>query len=209
MRIKLHACTISNVCAGCLYQCWHVTHHCVCGLCAADCCCATTAVPLLSLDCSPRQFSLSVSELESHYKSLQKRLHPDRFLSAAHKHKHDMAVLLSSTVNQAYSTLRDAYPRALYMLQLEGHGIGEDTGTITDMQLLMDILEIREKIESEPDTAQLMQLCEQNEQNLRHTIQQLSAAFESQQWQICKQLTAKLSYLENIKTELSKRLPVQ
>lgn len=62
-------------------------------------------------------FDLDIVELESKYKALQRRLHPDRFSTAPEQQK-EYSLEQASIVNQAYEVLKRPLQRATYLVRL-------------------------------------------------------------------------------------------
>lgn len=56
-------------------------------------------------------FAIDKTDLEKRYKNLQRSLHPDRFSAASEKEK-EISAVQASTVNHAYSLLREPLTRA-------------------------------------------------------------------------------------------------
>jgi molecular chaperone HscB len=98
--------------------------------------------------CSPERFALDASTLETNFKRLQQRVHPDLYASRSGTEQ-ALSARLSTDINVAYSVLRDPVSRAQYILELHGHdAIGEAVGThASDPALLMRVMEARELLE--------------------------------------------------------------
>ena len=98
----------------------------------------------------PVEFPLDEGMLEESWKGLQRRLHPDKFVSAGTREQ-EIASMQSTIVNDSYSILKHPVERGKLVLK-ELHGLeplGEDVGTgDIDMELLMHVMEFREEIDS-------------------------------------------------------------
>ena len=98
----------------------------------------------------PVEFPLDVVMLEESWKGLQRRLHPDKFVSAGAREQ-EIASVQSTIVNDSYSALKHPVQRGKLVLK-ELHGLeplGEDVGTgDIDMELLMHVMKFREEIDS-------------------------------------------------------------
>lgn len=89
----------------------------------------------------PRQLSIQSSELEQRFHQQTRLWHPDRFARksvAEQQHALDM----SSTLNDAYRTLRDPVKRAEYVLKQEGFDIGEQRSKDVPPELLEEVFEL-------------------------------------------------------------------
>ena len=90
-------------------------------------------------------YALDPSELESRYRELQGRVHPDRF-AAAPEAERRLAMQWATRANEAYRTLRDPVGRARYLLSLKGFDTGEETNTAMPPDFLMQQMEWRESV---------------------------------------------------------------
>uniref|UniRef100_A0A0E0FBY0 J domain-containing protein n=1 Tax=Oryza meridionalis TaxID=40149 RepID=A0A0E0FBY0_9ORYZ len=100
-----------------------------------------------------REYTIKDNNLEGKYKDWQKKLHPDLVHSKSEKER-AFAAEQSALVIDAYRTLSKPLSRALYLLQLEGIPIDEEK-TITDPELLMEMMEIREAVNDASDSQTL------------------------------------------------------
>ena len=99
-------------------------------------------------------FVLDGAALESAYRGIQARIHPDRFASAGEAEKR-ASMQWTTRVNEAYRTLRDPVQRAKYLLELHGIDVGFETNTAMPAAFLMRQMELREALEEARDTAAL------------------------------------------------------
>jgi molecular chaperone HscB len=88
----------------------------------------------------PRRFRLDSAELERNYLTKSREVHPDFAGSDAPSQQQ------SAALNEAYTTLRDPFKRAEYLLAVEG---GPSAADSRDMpaEFLEEMLELRMKIE--------------------------------------------------------------
>jgi molecular chaperone HscB len=89
----------------------------------------------------PRRFSISLADLEREYISRSRETHPDFHALAGAKSEE-----ASALVNEAYTTLKDTFRRAEYLLKLHGGVDGNQDKTLP-AAFLMETMEWREKIE--------------------------------------------------------------
>ncbi len=80
----------------------------------------------------PRKLQLDLSILEKSFYAQSRKLHPDRF-AAKPQAEQDAALAASSTLNDAYRTLRDPIARTEYLLSLEGIQLEEQSRAATDL----------------------------------------------------------------------------
>jgi molecular chaperone HscB len=93
----------------------------------------------------PRQLALDEEQLQQRYYSLSREYHPD-FHTLADEPARMESLERSSLLNQAYRTLKDPYERARYLLDLEWPDIPEADRKKIPPALLMEVMEMQEKI---------------------------------------------------------------
>ncbi len=84
-----------------------------------------------SLFSLPRHLQLDLSALERDFYAQSRKLHPDRFAAKPQAEQAE-ALARSSTLNDAYRTLRDPITRTEYLLGLEGVQMEEQSRQATD-----------------------------------------------------------------------------
>ena len=92
-------------------------------------------------------FAVDQARLLARYRELQQATHPDRFVSAGDAERR-WSVQASSRVNDAYTTLKAPLPRAVYLLELAGVTVDEESDTRMDPMFLMEQMELREALEA-------------------------------------------------------------
>ena len=93
----------------------------------------------------PAGFTLDEDTLESRYRTLAARFHPDRF-AAASAFEQKQAVMMSATVNEAYRTLKNPIDRAAYLLKEQGIDADAPEHTSFAPEFLMQQMEWRETL---------------------------------------------------------------
>ncbi|KAI5062100.1 hypothetical protein GOP47_0022639 [Adiantum capillus-veneris] len=106
-----------------------------------------------------QKFEMDLKDLETKYKSLMKRLHPDLTHGKSTEENENYAHW-SALVTAAYTVLLKPVSRATYLLKLRGIHV-EEEGTVTDSELIMEVMEIRETLQSKPTKDVLEQLNKQ------------------------------------------------
>jgi molecular chaperone HscB len=92
----------------------------------------------------PPRLDLDPKELEARYRELQRALHPDKYVHAqASERRASLSHAVS--VNEAYRTLKDELRRAEALFVRLG-GVLEKHGGGQDPELLMEVMELREKL---------------------------------------------------------------
>jgi molecular chaperone HscB len=102
------------------------------------------------LGVEPR-FDLEPSALESRYRDLSRKLHPDRYARSDPRAR-KAALQQTVQLNEAWRALKEPLRRAEYLLELQGVRIATDDGgarsggVAAPPALLMEILELREEL---------------------------------------------------------------
>jgi molecular chaperone HscB len=93
----------------------------------------------------PRRHDVDVGALESRYRELTRKLHPDRFAKADPRERR-ASLGRSVQLNEAWKTLKDPVKRAEYLLGLLGVEVAPESGGKVPAELLGEILELREAL---------------------------------------------------------------
>ncbi|WP_426056817.1 Fe-S protein assembly co-chaperone HscB [Janthinobacterium sp. PSPC2-1] len=93
----------------------------------------------------PAQFSLDMSALDSAYRDVQGKVHPDRFINASSAEKR-VAMQWATRANEAYQTLKSPQKRAQYLCELHGVDLQTESNTAMPVSFLMQQMEWREEL---------------------------------------------------------------
>ena len=93
----------------------------------------------------PRQFAVDAGALDSAYRDVQSRVHPDKFVNATDAEKR-VAMQWASRANEAYQTLKNPQKRARYMCELNGVDLQTESNTSMPMAFLMQQMEWRDEL---------------------------------------------------------------
>jgi molecular chaperone HscB len=102
-------------------------------------------------------FSLDAEALETAYREIQSRVHPDRFAHAGDAERR-ASLQWTTRVNEAYRTLKHPVQRASHILSLHGVDVAFETNTAMPAQFLMHQMELREALEDALEAKDLPQL---------------------------------------------------
>ena len=91
-------------------------------------------------------FDVDIQQLSSSYQTLQKSVHPDKFVHASEQDQR-IAVQKSAHINDAYQTLKNPLLRAEYILIERGIDMPNEQHTFGDTSFLMHQMELREMLE--------------------------------------------------------------
>lgn len=153
-----------------------------------------------------RSFDVDLEAVARRYRSLQVALHPDRFVGGSDAERR-WSMQASSFINDAQDTLRKPLKRAIYMLSLAGISTDEETDTRMDPMFLMQQMELREALESAPDTADPHASLRAVQVGLKEAIAEESAAFETASdaadWGQARDIVRRWQFLDKLGREAS------
>ncbi|KAK4514634.1 uncharacterized protein ATC70_002235 [Mucor velutinosus] len=145
-------------------------------------------------------FDIDLKAMRRQFLMLQQKAHPDSF-SQAPKRELDYAQLQSSVINKAYHTLKDPLSRAQYLLKEQGIQVNEGD-SLSNPELLMEVMEFREELEEAQSEADIKPLKARNDEKYAETVHKLQLAFEKNDYESAKDLAIELQYLNSIKTAI-------
>jgi molecular chaperone HscB len=93
----------------------------------------------------PQAQTLDAGALDSHFRALQAKIHPDRHANGSDADQR-LAAQWSAQVNAAYQTLKSPGNRARYLLQLLGHDPQIESNTAMPLDFLTMQMELRERV---------------------------------------------------------------
>jgi len=91
----------------------------------------------------PQQFALDQEQLDTAYREVQSRVHPDKFVQASEAEKR-IAMQWATRANEAYQTLKKPLKRARYLCELHGVDLQTESNTSMPGAFLMQQMEWRE-----------------------------------------------------------------
>ncbi len=151
----------------------------------------------------PMQFDVDAKALDDAYHTLQRLVHPDRFVSAPEAQKR-VAVQYASLANDAYQTLRDPLKRAQHLCAL--HGVPVDGGARMDPVFLMEQMQWRENLASAKEAGDREALAQMGQdQTTRYADQlaKLKACFDAGLYEDAVADVNKLMFLERLGAEIN------
>ncbi len=154
------------------------------------------------------QFDIDTDSLEQNYRTLAARFHPDRFASAS-AFEQKQAVMMSSTVNEAYRTLKNPTDRAAYLLRQQGIDADAPEHTSFAPEFLMQQMEWRETLAEArggQDQTALTALDKEISGAQQELWRDLREAFRRQQYEDAAQLVRQGRFLDKLKKEISNLL---
>lgn len=152
-----------------------------------------------------RAFVLDAAELDRQYFGFQRRLHPDRFATRSAREK-ALSQSQATALNEAYETLKDPLRRAVYLLRLAGRTVDIDqSATVTDPDLLMEAMEMREALADADTPDEVAVLAAQAEGEMEQCQADLAGAFAAADLDAAGRLTTRFKYLSKLAEEARSR----
>ncbi len=146
-------------------------------------------------------FDIDVAALDQLYFNLQRRLHPDRFVTRSPKEK-AISQLQATAINDAYETLKEPLRRADYLVHLRGMAVlPEGCNLINDQELLIESMELREALADAETVAEVDALSARAGADIKRCIVQLSTLFDNDDIEGACKLTTRLKYLKKLAEE--------
>lgn len=150
-------------------------------------------------------FDVDIAHIEKAYFREQRLFHPDRFIGKTEEEKLQ-AMQRSADINQAYETLKDPLKRAQYLLLSQGMFVGTEKDSVKPSQeLLMEIMELREHVESAGSPTALFGIADKLKEECERTLRLISVAYGKSEWDKMAGETLKLSYLQKTLDDIRKQ----
>lgn len=151
------------------------------------------------------KFDVNNAQLVSRFQELQKQLHPDKYASKPDAERR-WSMQAASFVNEAYQTLGDDLKRAIYMLELHGISIDEETDTQMSPMFLMEQMEYREALEMAPDANDPYAALDAVRKKLKSATSDQLAEFENAcnqgSWSEARTSVRQWQFLDKLKQEV-------
>lgn len=148
-----------------------------------------------------RDFDVDKTDLDQRYFALQRDLHPDRFATRSARER-EISLQQSTSLNQAYETVKSPLRRAEYLLSLNGVTVNAETGNRpTDPDVLMEAMESREALAEAGTEAEIAALAARARDNQKQCLDALAAAFQANDLDVAARLAVRLKYLATFTDE--------
>ena len=153
----------------------------------------------------PVSFEVNLSELNQRYKSLQKEMHPDRFVNNS-EHEQRLSLQYAAFLNEAVATLKSPLKRSHYLLKLKGREVDVEHYTIRDTAYLMQQMQWRETLEElggeKNPLVTIEQLQTQVDELLNENSAQFKQAYETGNLVMAEEAIHKMHFVYKLQHEL-------
>ena len=150
-------------------------------------------------------FNIDTEALEQTYRALAARFHPDKFASAS-AFEQKQAVMMSSTINDAYRTLKSPIDRAAYLLKSQNIDTDAPEHTSFSPEFLMQQMEWRETLmdaQMEQNHDAIRALDQEIQEVQSNLYQDLQQAFEQQDYESAAQWVRHGRFLNKLRNEIA------
>jgi molecular chaperone HscB len=147
-------------------------------------------------------YALDVGKLDSAYREIQAKVHPDKFAHAGDAERR-ASMQMTTQVNEAYRTLKTPVRRAVYLLELNGVDVAFETDTAMPKDFLLQQMEFRERLEQAEDSAALDFIIEGLNGEKKRLEQELAGQFDSRKdYESARALVRKLMFFDRLAEEV-------
>lgn len=150
-------------------------------------------------------FNIDTEALEQTYRALAARFHTDKFASAS-AFEQKQAVMMSSTINDAYRTLKSPIDRAAYLLKSQNIDADAPEHTSFSPEFLMQQMEWRETLmdaQMEQNHDAIRALDQEIQEVQSSLYQDLQQAFEQQDYESAAQWVRHGRFLNKLRKEIA------
>ena len=157
----------------------------------------------------PAAFAIDEAALEQSYRALAAQFHPDKY-AAASSFEQKQAMMMASTVNEAYRTLKSPIDRAAYLLTAQGIDADAPEHTAFPTEFLMQQMEWREMLEDARagrNEAALHGLADDISGGQTALFGKLADAFAAGEYEQAAALVRQGRFLDKLRKEIQNALP--
>ena len=142
----------------------------------------------------PVLFNIDIDMLNHQYRTLQKTIHPDRFVNATDAEK-KQSLQKSTQINDAYQVLKDPIKRASHIISL--HQVLKDNTLPPDF--LMQQMEWEEEFETINDLEQVQLFSDKIDGEKKMLMDLLAIDLdEKKDWESATNIIGKLKFITNL-----------
>lgn len=145
----------------------------------------------------PVNYQLSLNELENKFQDCAIHYHPDNVASLSVFEKKQYMQMFT-TLNEAYSTLKDPVLRAEYFLILNQVGYDKECTIQSDPEFLEEQIILREKIADNNTTEDLLLIATSIQANLSLLFQEIAHRIQQQHWNDVIKLIDKTKFFKQL-----------
>jgi molecular chaperone HscB len=152
----------------------------------------------------PAKFDIDMTALDTAYRDVQGRVHPDRFVNASDTEKR-VAMQWATRANEAYQTLKNPLKRARYLVELNGVDLQTESNTAMPMDFLVQQMEWREALgdaRAAKDAAALDDIDAQLKRERKQRLEKIGRELDAGQYEQAGQDIRALMFIEKFGDEV-------
>ncbi|MDO9193248.1 MAG: Fe-S protein assembly co-chaperone HscB [Undibacterium sp.] len=153
----------------------------------------------------PQQFNLDQAQLDTAFREVQSRVHPDRFVQASDAEKR-VAMQWSTRANEAYQTLKKPLKRATYLCELQGVDLQTESNTSMPAAFLMQQMEWREAFDDAKQLknfAAMLKLETELRQELKSHLSKIGTTLDNGDFIMAAQQIRACMFLEKFMADIA------
>jgi molecular chaperone HscB len=153
-----------------------------------------------------RRFGLQVDVLDERWRSVQSKVHPDRFATEGPSAQR-IALQWAVRVNEAYRRLKDPLRRAAYLCELAGQQIDAESNTAMPNDFLVKQMAWREALDEACLLPAVEALAAEVDAARRNGIERLATLIDTEQrFDAAAQQVRALMFVERFADDIDRRL---
>lgn len=151
----------------------------------------------------PLQFNVDQNILDQHYQMLQRKYHPDNFVTASAEIKL-LIIQVSAHINHAYTTLKSPLSRSIVLLALNGIHLDLAQDTSLPEQFLFEQMELHEEIDEARNSIKGLEKIEANlATKINHFELEIEQAFRNKNFIEVTELTKQLAFYTKLNNSVA------
>jgi molecular chaperone HscB len=156
-------------------------------------------------DMDPR-FSLDRGALDTRWRELQGKVHPDRFAVEGAASQR-IAMQWAVRINEAYQRLKDPLRRAAYLCEINGAPIDAELNTAMPTEFLMQQMQWRESLDDAAGLTEVQALNDEVAQHRAEAFERLASTLDDQRdFESAATQVRALLFVERFEQDIDARL---
>jgi len=154
----------------------------------------------------PPRFDVDTQQLDANYRELMMALHPDKH-GASTPAEQEFVSTHSANLSEAHRVLKDPVKRASYLLELLGMPGLQEEERVSDMSLMMEMLEADETVEEAegPSDPQLLEVHSRYQQRFEEARDGLYDLFRRERFDLVKESLLRLQMYQRLLNRIKER----
>lgn len=143
------------------------------------------------------KFEIDLKQLRNEYIQAQKNAHPDVAGEGSQ--------VSSADISNAYRSLSNPLTRAEHILALNNHNPLEESASLDDEDLLMEIMITRERVNDAEQVSELETIAADNDKLFAESEEKVAAALNKGDFENAKSVLIELTYLNKVRQSIEEK----